>query len=140
MSTESTFGDRLRHARRGAGFSQSDLETRSGIPKARLSRYENGHVLPSIGTLAKLARALGISEATLLGDQRAIVDEFCNALFARGVVMRSPEQARALAGAVADIYDALGLTITEPSVDSSAPVKAATMAEVLDGPADPASV
>src|SRR5438552_18249290 len=106
MSSETGgFGQRLRDARREAGLSQSDLETRSGIPKARLSRYENGHVLPSIGTLGKLARALSISEATLLGDQRAIVDEFFNVLFARGVAMQSVEQARALGAAVADIYD-----------------------------------
>jgi transcriptional regulator with XRE-family HTH domain len=147
MRSETTFGERLRRARREAGLSQSELETRSGIPKARLSRYENGHVLPSIATLGKLARALGISEATLLGDQRAIVDEFFNVLFARGVVMQSVEQARAVAGAVADIYDALGLAVTErlgsadPTVKlggAEGSVKIATMAEVTDpGSVDP---
>src|SRR5439155_24159847 len=65
MRNDSTFGRRLREARREAGLSQSELELRSGIPKARLSRYENGHVLPSIGTLGKLARALVVSEAAL---------------------------------------------------------------------------
>ena len=50
------FGTRLREARLGAGFSQSELEELSGIPKARLSRYENGHVEPSIQTLARLSR------------------------------------------------------------------------------------
>src|SRR5438105_2900377 len=107
MRSDTTFGQRLRHARREAGFSQSDLELRSGIPKARLSRYENGHVMPSIGTLGKLAWALGVSEPSLLGDQRAMVDEFFSALFARGVVIRSSEQARQLAGAVAEIFEAL---------------------------------
>src|SRR5437870_755411 len=131
MRSELTFGQRLRHARQEAGLSQSDLETRSRIPKARLSRYENGHVLPSIGTLGKLARALGISEATLLGDQRAIVEELFNVLFARGVVMQSVEQARALGAAVADIYDALGFAVTE-KLGASEPsaVATATMAEV----------
>jgi transcriptional regulator with XRE-family HTH domain len=55
MVEDVTFGQRLRRARLVAGFSQSELEERSGIPKARLSRYENGHVLPSLGTLQKLA-------------------------------------------------------------------------------------
>ena len=35
------FGNRLREARLSAGLSQSELEELSGIPKARLSRYEN---------------------------------------------------------------------------------------------------
>ena len=130
MRTETTFGQRLRHARQEAGLSQSELEIRSGIPKARLSRYENGHVLPSIGTLGKLSRALGVSEASLLGDQRAIVDEFFDVLLARGVVIHSVEQARRVAGAVADIYEAMGLTDTEggePPV-----IAAAKLAEVVD--------
>ena len=56
---ERTFGQRLRATRIKAGYSQSELEEISGIPKARLSRYENGHVAPSIQTLERLARALG---------------------------------------------------------------------------------
>jgi transcriptional regulator with XRE-family HTH domain len=131
MRSQSTFGQRLRHARREAGLSQSVLEARSGIPKARLSRYENGHVLPSIGTLGRLAAALGVSEASLLGDQRSLIDEFVNALMARGVVLQSAEQARKLAGAVADIYEALGLGLDEAAVPAPAPVMAAArMAEV----------
>ena len=58
------FGQRLREARVAAGLSQSELEDISGIPKARLSRYENGHVEPSIQTLARLSRALNVSEAS----------------------------------------------------------------------------
>jgi len=105
------FGQRLRLARREAGLSQSKLEMPSGIPKARLSRYENGHVLPSIGTLGRLAKALGVSEAALLGDQRVIVEQLFEALLARGVVLHSVDQARVLANAVADISGAIGLTV-----------------------------
>src|SRR5919199_5426284 len=102
-ATEGTFGQRLRQSRLHAGLSQSALETRSGIPKARLSRYENGHVLPSIETLGRLATALGVSEATLLGDQRAIPAEFLHVLFQRGGRIYSSDQAAKLANAVADI-------------------------------------
>src|SRR5438034_3599006 len=86
---ERSFGQRLREARIRAGLSQSELEERSGIPKARLSRYENGHVVPSIQTLERLAVALGVSEASLLGDQRAILEEFFNVLYERGVMISS---------------------------------------------------
>jgi transcriptional regulator with XRE-family HTH domain len=102
------FGNRLREARVQAGFSQSELEEVSGIPKARLSRYENGHVEPSIQTLARLARALNVSEASLLGDQRAILEGFFNVMSARGVHIASVDQGERLANAVADMVRALG--------------------------------
>jgi transcriptional regulator with XRE-family HTH domain len=85
MRGERTFGQRLRAIRIKAGYSQADLEEISGIPKARLSRYENGHVAPSIQTLERLARALGVSEALLLGDDRAFLEEFLGVLTAQGV-------------------------------------------------------
>ena len=102
------FGNRLRETRLAAGLSQSELEEISGIPKARLSRYENGHVEPSIQTLARLARALNVSEASLLGDQRAILEDFFSALEERGMHLTSKEQGNRLAQAVADMVQSLG--------------------------------
>jgi transcriptional regulator with XRE-family HTH domain len=102
------FGNRLREARLSAGLSQSELEELSGIPKARLSRYENGHVEPSIQTLARLSRALNVSEASLLGDQRAALEDFFNVLADRGVTIQTKEQAQRLGHAVADMVNALG--------------------------------
>jgi transcriptional regulator with XRE-family HTH domain len=114
------FGTRLREARLSAGFSQSELEELSGIPKARLSRYENGHVEPSIQTLARLAKALNVSEASLLDDDRAAVEEFISVLSRRGVDIESKEQAHRLGNAFADMVTTLG------GVDKVAPAGAAT--------------
>lgn len=125
MKDERTFGQRLRETRIKAGFSQSDLEEISGIPKARLSRYENGHVAPSIQTLERLARALTVSEASLLGDDRARMEEFFTVLTARGVRIQTSDQATALGTAVADIARALGM-VDETAIGPSG-----------DGPADP---
>lgn len=97
------FGQRLREARIAAGLSQSELEDISGIPKARLSRYENGHVEPSIQTLARLAGALNVSEASLLGDQRAILEDFFTVLYDRGVRITSSDQGARIANAIADL-------------------------------------
>jgi transcriptional regulator with XRE-family HTH domain len=102
------FGNRLRESRLAAGLSQSELEELSGIPKARLSRYENGHVEPSIQTLARLARALNVSEASLLGDQRGILEDFFKALEGRGVRIDSPRQGEKLAHVVADMIQTMG--------------------------------
>jgi len=99
------FGQRLRESRVAAGLSQSELEDISGIPKARLSRYENGHVEPSIQTLARLSRALNVSEASLLGDQRAILEDFFNVLYDRGVRITSSEQGGRIAHAIADLLE-----------------------------------
>jgi transcriptional regulator with XRE-family HTH domain len=109
MKDELTFGQRLRETRIRAGLSQSELEEASGIPKARLSRYENGHVAPSIHTLARLAKALRVSEATLLGDQRAILETFFTVLYERGVRITTPEQAAKAGTALADLMSALQL-------------------------------
>ncbi len=101
-------GMRLREARSAAGLSQSELERISGIPKARLSRYENGHVEPSIQTLIRLARALNVSEASLLGDPRAILEDFFRVMSQRGIRITSREQTERLAVAVADMIEAMG--------------------------------
>jgi transcriptional regulator with XRE-family HTH domain len=119
MDAERTFGQRLRETRTNAGLSQSELEDISGIPKARLSRYENGHVAPSIQTLARLAHALDVSEASLLGDDRALMEEFFHVLTSRGVRIGSSDQAQALGNAVADIAKALGM-VDESALSNSA--------------------
>jgi transcriptional regulator with XRE-family HTH domain len=132
---DGVFGQRLRSVRLHAGLSQSALETRSGIPKARLSRYENGHVLPSIETLRRLASALDVSEAHLLGDQRAVVEEFFSILFRRGIRIYSAEQAAKLANAVADIVESAASRLVPD--DSSSEVATVMMNQV--GPAEPAA-
>jgi transcriptional regulator with XRE-family HTH domain len=129
------FGNRLREARVHAGYSQSELEELSGIPKARLSRYENGHVEPSIQTLARLARALKVSEASLLGDQRAILEAFFDALAERGVRVDSAEQGVLLANAVADMVRALGGMESLESNDAPSGVT-----ELIDVEADAVTV
>ena len=121
------FGQRLRESRVAAGLSQSELEDISGIPKARLSRYENGHVEPSIQTLARLSRALNVSEASLLGDQRAILEDFFQILWDRGVRISSGEQGARVANAIADLLEALAV-----KMDSEAPEDVA-FTEVPDG-------
>ncbi len=135
LAESSAFGQRLRAARMHAGLSQGGLENRSGIPKARLSRYENGHVLPSIDTLGRLAAALGVSEASLLGDQRVIVEEFFAVLVGRGVRIYSLEQAERLANAVADLLAAGTIPVEGAQDVASAPV-----ATVVGAPGSPAAL
>ena len=51
-------GDRLRAMREEKRLSQGDIEKRTGLLRWYISRVENGHTVPAIETLEKLARAL----------------------------------------------------------------------------------
>lgn len=53
-------GDRLRAIREQKKLSQGDIEHRCGLLRCYISRIENGHTVPSIETLEKLARALEV--------------------------------------------------------------------------------
>src|SRR5713226_4448309 len=53
-------GDRLRAIREAKTLSQGDIEKRCGLLRPYLSRIENGHTIPSVETLEKLARALEV--------------------------------------------------------------------------------
>jgi transcriptional regulator with XRE-family HTH domain len=53
-------GDRLRELRDGKNLSQGDIEKRTGLLRCYISRVENGHTVPAIETLEKLARALEV--------------------------------------------------------------------------------
>jgi transcriptional regulator with XRE-family HTH domain len=51
-------GDRLREMREEKKLSQGDFEKRTGLLRCYISRVENGHTVPAIETLEKMARAL----------------------------------------------------------------------------------
>jgi len=53
-------GDRLRALREEKKLSQGDIQKRTGLLRPHVSRVENGHTVPSIETLEKLARALEV--------------------------------------------------------------------------------
>jgi transcriptional regulator with XRE-family HTH domain len=61
-------GDRLRELRERKKMSQGDVEKRTGLLRCYLSRVENGHTVPAIETLEKLARALDIPLYQLFYD------------------------------------------------------------------------
>jgi transcriptional regulator with XRE-family HTH domain len=92
-----TFGGLLRAARLAAGMSQSDLSQLSGLPKPTLSRYENGHVLPSLSTLRKLADALHVGESSLLPGSKSPAETFLDALRVHGIEVDTTDQAQKLA-------------------------------------------
>ena len=61
-------GERLRSLRETKNLSQGDIEKRTGLLRCYISRVENGHTVPAVETLEKLARALEIPLYQLFYD------------------------------------------------------------------------
>jgi transcriptional regulator with XRE-family HTH domain len=61
-------GERLRQIRGQKNLSQGDIEHKTGLLRCYISRVENGHTVPAIGTLEKWARALEVPLYQLFYD------------------------------------------------------------------------
>jgi transcriptional regulator with XRE-family HTH domain len=61
-------GDRLRALREAKKLSQGDIEKRTGLFRCYISRVENGHTVPAIETLEKMARAMEVPLYQLFYD------------------------------------------------------------------------
>jgi transcriptional regulator with XRE-family HTH domain len=53
-------GETVRNFRLQKGMSQGDIEKRTGLLRCYLSRVENGHTVPSLETLARIANAMDL--------------------------------------------------------------------------------
>ena len=64
-------GKRLLELRATKGLSQGDIEKRTGLLRCYISRVENGHTVPSLETLERLAGALEVETYQLFfeGDK-----------------------------------------------------------------------
>jgi len=61
-------GDRLRALREAKKLSQGDIEKRTGLLRCYISRVENGHTVPAVETLEKLARGMEVPLYQLFYD------------------------------------------------------------------------
>jgi len=67
-----TFARRLRKARLNTNLSQTSLGQRVGTGQDSISHYEQGQSLPSVPTLVRLARALGVDIGYFFTDISAV--------------------------------------------------------------------
>lgn len=63
----SNFCERVRLLMRDKNLSQAELSRLSGVSEPSLCRYLRGDIEPRIDIVQNIARALGVSEAYLLG-------------------------------------------------------------------------
>ena len=69
MAKESKAGERVRMYRERLDMSIYDLSQKSGISEDVINSIEKGEVLPALGVLTKLSRALGQRLGTFMDDQ-----------------------------------------------------------------------
>jgi transcriptional regulator with XRE-family HTH domain len=79
---ELALGVRLKHARIARAMRLADLAAASGCSESLISKIENRKATPSLNTLHRLAKGLGITIATLLSEQGP----------AHGIIMREGQR------------------------------------------------
>jgi transcriptional regulator with XRE-family HTH domain len=69
VSISINIGTTIRGYRLQKGMSQGDIEKRTGLLRCYLSRVENGHTVPSLETLQKIARALDLQLSEFFAEE-----------------------------------------------------------------------
>ncbi len=62
-------GTTIRAFRLQKGLSQGDIEKKTGLLRCYLSRVENGHTVPSLDTLSKIATALDLPISQFFSEE-----------------------------------------------------------------------
>jgi transcriptional regulator with XRE-family HTH domain len=72
----------VKEIRRARHLSQRQLAGRMQVPRTYISKIENGKAIPTLGSLARLASALGVDVRQLVQDARSRRDEEVAAILA----------------------------------------------------------
>jgi transcriptional regulator with XRE-family HTH domain len=100
-------GEKLKTLREQKNMSQGDVEKRTGLLRCYISRVENGHTVPSVDTLEKMARALEVPMYRLFTDAAQIKKPNIPAEFvpSRAVRSKQDQELRALATLLSRMND-----------------------------------
>ena len=74
IAPHSAFGVVLRRLRHAAGFSQEQLGLESGVQRNFVSLIETGQNQPTIGTVFRLAAALGVKPSKMVAEAEKLID------------------------------------------------------------------
>jgi transcriptional regulator with XRE-family HTH domain len=74
--TNPEFGNTIRIRREAFGYSQRDLARLVGVQASHIAYLENGHRLPSLGLLVRLAKELNVRPGRLALQAFPILTDF----------------------------------------------------------------
>ena len=63
-----TFGEKLRNARKEAGFSQEQLAEKLSVSRSAVAKWETDNGMPDVGNLKAIATLLNVSIDYLLDE------------------------------------------------------------------------
>jgi transcriptional regulator with XRE-family HTH domain len=72
----------VKQIRQARHMSQRQLAGRMQVPRTYISKIENGKAIPTLGSLERLAAALGVDISKLVQDSRSRREEEVGAIFA----------------------------------------------------------
>ena len=111
---EMIIGKRIRQLREQKGLSQEDIEERTGLLRCYVSRVENGHTVPSLEALERLASVLEIPlyEMFYEGDEPSVLPDLSKRQSTEELVMdeESEKEKRFLQVSMSTFEKALRLT------------------------------
>src|SRR5271168_4351254 len=84
-------GEKLKALRAQKNWSQGDIEKRTGLLRCYISRVENGHTVPSVDTLEKMAQALEVPMYRLFTNDEHVQKPNIPAEAIRSRAVRSKE-------------------------------------------------
>jgi transcriptional regulator with XRE-family HTH domain len=92
-------GDKVRTLREQKNLSQGEIEKRTGLLRCYVSRVENGHTVPSVDTLGKIACALEVPMYRLFTDDEHVLkpDVPTEAIRGRAASSKEDKELRAFA-------------------------------------------
>ena len=72
MSAKNSVGDKLLSVRESRSLTPEELGERAGLSPELIRQIESGALIPSLGPLIKIARALGVRLGTFLDDSEGV--------------------------------------------------------------------
>lgn len=90
--TDAAVGERVRALRTERRLSQEALAEKAGIQAVVISRAERGRSLPSVATLLRLAKALDVPLAALVGEENGLPEPTEEAVLERWRTLGAAEK------------------------------------------------